>query len=137
MRDSIFGMVYMHSKQLCHRDIKPENIMQMMDKTFALADYGEGINLNDIYKQSSDLDKSPHIGAFDPAGSKLFMAPKVYEQYVYWDNHDLTKSEKIICDIFKTDIFSLGITFWLMLTLDLKYIKRYRYKEVKIHERLF
>ena len=44
-RDTILGLIYMHSNAIAHRDIKPGNILKMKSGKFVLADYGEGINL--------------------------------------------------------------------------------------------
>ena len=44
-KDSIFGITYMHIHNIAHRDIKPANLMKMKKDTFALADYGIGVNL--------------------------------------------------------------------------------------------
>ena len=44
-KDSILGLTYMHIHNIVHRDIKPANFMKMSKDTFALADYGIGINL--------------------------------------------------------------------------------------------
>ena len=53
-RDTILGLVFMHSNAIAHRDIKPGNILKMKSGKFALADYGEGINLagEEKYKES-------------------------------------------------------------------------------------
>ena len=45
-KDTIMGLVFMHTQTIAHRDIKPGNILKMASKKFALADYGEGINLS-------------------------------------------------------------------------------------------
>jgi len=58
-RDSITGLCYIHNKNIAHRDIKPANIMKINKNHYALADYGEGINLsyNCIYLKPINFQK--------------------------------------------------------------------------------
>jgi serine/threonine protein kinase len=41
-RDCIYGLSYIHSKNIAHRDIKPANILKFNEYSYKLADYGEG-----------------------------------------------------------------------------------------------
>lgn len=45
IKDTILGIVYMHSNARAHRDIKPDNILKMESGKIVLVDYGIGINL--------------------------------------------------------------------------------------------
>ena len=45
-KDTILGIVYLHSRAIAHRDIKPDNILQMESGKFVLVDYGIGVNLD-------------------------------------------------------------------------------------------
>ena len=47
-KNTILGLVFMHMNKIVHRDIKPENIMKFDNCTYAIADYGEGMNLNSL-----------------------------------------------------------------------------------------
>ena len=85
--------------------------MKMQDGTFALADYGEGINLNYMHQQNPGRLQY-HIGVFEPAGTPYFMAPYVRKQWRHMVENNHHKNRKLKFDLYKADIFSLGITFY-------------------------
>ncbi len=45
-RDTILGLTFMHINNIAHRDINPGYIINVKKGLYALADYGQGINLN-------------------------------------------------------------------------------------------
>lgn len=80
---------YCHSRNIAHRDIKPENILLDKYENIKLADFG-------IAKFFS-LNKS-----VEKCGTIKYFAPEMF------------KNEEI--SPFKTDIWALGITFFVMAT---------------------
>lgn len=94
----------LHSKNILHRDVKPENILfRKQQKYFheydiALADFGFAVNGNEL----------PFF--YPRCGTPGYAAPEVLQ----------AKSSS--CDYgFACDIFSLGITFFYMMTGKMPY----------------
>jgi len=85
------GLGYAHQKGFTHRDIKPENILFAADETYRITDFG-------IAKHSASTVKTQH-GII--MGSPGYMSP------------EQAAGEEI--DL-RSDIYSLGITLYHMLT---------------------
>ncbi len=85
------GLAYAHEHGIVHRDIKPSNIMVLQGKRIKIADFG-------IARMESSL-LSTKTGLL--MGSPLYMSP------------EQIKNERI--DL-RSDIFSLGILFYQMVT---------------------
>lgn len=85
------ALQYLHEKEIMHRDIKPSNILLMINKTIKLGDFG-------ISKDISMFHITKTL-----KGSPLYMAPEIY------------KNLKYDC---KVDIWSLGVTFCHLMTLE-------------------
>ncbi len=87
------GLESAHRKKIIHRDIKPANIMVTSDGVVKITDFGlaKGVSKADVSTVSSGLI----------VGTPLYMAP---EQCVGSEIDD------------RTDIYSLGITFYFLLT---------------------
>ncbi len=64
----------MHKNNIVHRDIKPQNMLKLTN-SFAISDYGEGINLNDREKTAKVMYS---CGEYDLAGTPNFMDPILY-----------------------------------------------------------
>lgn len=84
---------FLHSQNFCHLDIKLENTL--LDEFFnaKLADFGSGVSLLKTAGQTNHK-----------VGTPLYMAPEV---------RDLSQNETF--DGLKADIYSLGVTLWIML----------------------
>ena len=80
LRDTILGLVYMHSNAIAHRDIKPANVLKMQSGKFVLNDYGIGINLEgeETYDENN---YSYQIGYWKLAGTRPYLGPKLREFY--------------------------------------------------------
>ncbi len=109
-RDCILGLTFIHNKSIAHRDIKPDNIMKINDNSYKLADYGEGINLSFNQKnfKSADFQK----GNFFIQGTPSYLDPALFQAY----SDQQVIHEKVNIDIFKADIFSMGLTLIEMAT---------------------
>lgn len=81
---------FCHSKNIAHRDIKPDNIFIDQYDHIKLGDFG-------LSRQFDDKRKSS-----DKCGSLMFFAPEMFQFTEY-------------CP-FKTDIWALGVTFFIMAT---------------------
>lgn len=89
---------YLHNKGYIHRDLKPSNFMITNDNHVFLMDFGIAKNLN---PDGINLDY-PETNTFVYMGTPIYMSP---EQF---------KSSKNVTHY--SDIFSLGVVFWEMLT---------------------
>lgn len=91
------GLAYLHKNNILHRDIKPANIFLNKNGLIKIGDFG----LSKKYKSKNDyVKKTTLVGTYD------FIAPEV-----------LDKGN--ICD--KSDIYSLGKTFFLFIKSKNKY----------------
>jgi translation initiation factor 2-alpha kinase 4 len=94
------GFSYMQEKKIAHRDIKPANILILNDKDYYIGDFGESINVKSDY------------GTFDIRGTKNYMSP-ILEQNV------ITGIRKIKHNVYKSDVYSLGLCFVYAMTKKL------------------
>ena len=89
------ALKYLKEKMVIHRDIKPSNIFLTKNGFIKIGDFGISKALN-----KSQNDTKTNIG------TPYYMAPEVIESY----NYD-----------YKVDIWSLGITFFEIITFNLPF----------------
>ncbi len=102
------GIEYLHSKSIIHLDLKPENIMVTSDNDIKILDFGLANHLAHADLLASDLQ--------GPKGTPYYIAP---EQ---------------ICgrrDYKESDIYSLGILFYEMLTAQLPHERSKKLSRVR------
>ena len=91
------GLQYAHDKNFIHRDIKPENILFREDNTPVISDFG-------IARATESETKMTAEGAV--IGTAIYMSPEQAQ------GHPLDS---------RTDLYSLGIVFYEMLTGEVPY----------------
>ncbi len=96
----VSAVKYIHSEDMAHRDIKPDNILNL-DENLVLADFG----LITIPLGSEDK-RITKVGT--KLGNFATIAPEL--RYV----------EDINADFRPADVYSLGVTLWMLLTRDEK-----------------
>uniref|UniRef100_A0A914D1F2 mitogen-activated protein kinase kinase n=1 Tax=Acrobeloides nanus TaxID=290746 RepID=A0A914D1F2_9BILA len=103
------ALFYCKSKKILHRDIKPTNILLNRSCEIKLCDFGSSIDLDKVEK--ADLS---------PSGTIAYWAPELFDSdYIKQDYIKIDESK----EIFKTDVWSLGITLWETQSGRLPYLK--------------
>lgn len=90
MKSICRGVIYAHERHVIHRDLKPANVMLLKDRTVKIMDFGLAKMLTDTMEEKTSVKGTP-----------LYMSP---EQIVGEQVDTLS------------DIYSLGCTFYRMLT---------------------
>ena len=90
MRQITAGLAYLHSKHVAHMDIKPDNILLDSSHTCYLSDFG-----------TSEFFVGKSYGVTGLRGTPAFAAPEVWSAESF--------------NPFHADIWSLGVTFYVML----------------------
>lgn len=96
------GLAYAHGKNVIHRDIKPANLLLGGDDVVRILDLGLARIQSDASNLDDQLTQSGHI-----MGTVDYMAP---EQALDTRNADE-----------RADIYSLGATFWYLVTAESLY----------------
>lgn len=92
IRHICFGLAHAHQNGIIHRDIKPQNIIYSTDGTYKVADFG----ISRVLQETNSFTKTGNV-----VGSVHYMSPEqITEQPIS----------------FATDLYSLGIVLFEMLT---------------------
>ncbi|HQY22136.1 MAG TPA: protein kinase [Gammaproteobacteria bacterium] len=98
--DMVSGLAFLHSKSILHRDIKSLNIL-LDDQKAKLTDFG----LSKVKNETKSLTKN-HQKSKELVGTLPWIAPELFEREQY---------------TYKSDIYSLGITFWELASRKIPY----------------
>ena len=90
----------LHEEEIIHRNIKPSNIYLMKDNSIKLGDFGIAKDISSFHHTKS-IKGTPH-----------YMAPEIIEKI---KNENKNKNKKYD---YKVDIWSLGVTFCHLMTLE-------------------
>ena len=100
---------YFQKNNIAHRDIKPQNILIFKNGIYKITDLGEAKGAKNN-KQLATLK-----------GSQFFMSPNLFMAFKYNGNNT-----KVIHNIYKSDVFSLGYCFLYAMNLNMKIIQNLR-----------
>ena len=101
------GLSIMQYKNIAHRDIKPQNILIMKNGNYLLCDFDECIFVKKAYS------------SFDIRGTEMFMSP-ILENSVFSGN------KKVKFNIYKSDVYSLGLCFVYAITKEFDILNKIR-----------
>jgi len=107
MRQIIEALIYMKEKGISHRDIKPQNIFIFPGNIYKLGDFSEA-------KKIQNIDNKITL-----RGSELYMSPILYHNYKI-------KNPKVIHDVYKSDVFSLGFSILFTICLNIRVLEDIR-----------
>ena len=99
LKQIIDPLIFLEKEGIAHRDIKPQNILIFDNNIFKVTDFGEAKILNDS-EQISTL-----------RGSELYMSPMLYNGLKY-------NQKNIIHNVYKSDVYSLGLCLLYALSLN-------------------
>ena len=99
------GLSLMQHKNIVHRDIKPQNILIMENKNYLICDFDESIFVKRAY------------GSYDVRGTEMFICP-ILQNCIY------SGMKKAKINIYKSDIYSLGLCFVYAITKNFEVIKK-------------
>ena len=99
------GLSIMQYKNIAHRDIKPQNILIMNNGDYLICDFDESIIVKKAYS------------TFDVRGTEMFICPILH-------NCVFNGIKKAKINIYKSDIYSLGLCFVYAMTKNLEVIKK-------------
>ena len=95
LRDVLTGLKSLHSRNIVHLDIKPENILYAQSQKYKIADLG--LSRIAIRRLGEEIIE----------GDSRYLAPELLNDANIGFMPDLTKA----------DIFSLGVTFYELITM--------------------
>ena len=100
---------YLQQIGICHRDIKPQNILCFGENGYKISDFGEAkFRRKWRYKQ----DMEGYTSNQTVRGTELYMSPILYKALKTAPNKGVNHN------VFKSDVFSLGMCFLFALCLD-------------------
>jgi serine/threonine protein kinase len=102
---------YLQQIGICHRDIKPQNILCFGEKGYKISDFGEAKYRKKWRLQQSSVN---YTSMQTVRGTELYMSPILYTALKTCPNKGATHN------VFKSDVFSLGMCFLFASCLDYK-----------------
>ena len=116
LKQLIKTLTYLQKIGICHRDIKPGNIFEINDNYY-LGDFDQSIKIN-----LNSKDKEEEI-----KGTEAFISPLLFNALIR--NH-----KKVKHNLFKSDVYSLGLCFVYALTKNLYILQKIR--EIKQSDKI-
>lgn len=99
----VSALEVLQTRKICHRDIKPQNIFVATDTLVKIGDFG--VSRKEVFEDSSERTLVGTPIYFSPLCAKAFFSGDIY------------KDGGVRHNMYKSDVFSLGLTFLRMATL--------------------
>ena len=111
LQNLVDTFAYLQQIGICHRDIKPQNILCFGEKGYKISDFGEA-----KYRKKWRLKQSVvnYTSMQTVRGTELYMSPILYTALKTGPNQGANHN------VFKSDVFSLGMCFLFASCLDYK-----------------
>ena len=107
MKQIIDALIYMKKRGIAHRDIKPQNILIFPGNIYKLGDFSEAKSIQNLNNKIT------------LRGSELYMSPILFRNYKI-------KYPKLIHDVYKSDVFSLGFSMLFAICLNIRVLEDIR-----------
>ena len=114
LKQLVKAFSYLQNNKICHRDIKPSNIL-IINGNYYIGDFNE----------SKEINGNPNM-VTEIRGTEAFLSPIMFEALI-------RNQKKIKHNLYKSDVYSLGLCFVFALTRNL-YIMQ-KIKETKQEEK--
>ena len=102
---------YLQQIGVCHRDIKPQNILCFGEKGYKISDFGEA-KFRKKWRLSQNIEGYTSMQTV--RGTELYMSPILYKAL------KTEPTRGVNHNVFKSDVFSLGMCFLFASCLDYK-----------------
>ena len=111
LQNLVDTLAYLQQIGICHRDLKPQNILCFGEKGYKISDFGEA-----KFRKKWRYAQNPegYTSMQTVRGTELYMSPLLYHAL----KNDPGKG--VNHNVFKSDVFSLGMCFLLASCLDYK-----------------
>jgi hypothetical protein len=96
---------FLQKSNVAHRDIKPQNVLITKQNEIFLTDFDEAINVKAA------------IGIYDIRGSEAYMSPILEKNLILGQ-------KKVKHNVFKSDVYSLGLSFVYAMTKNLEILPK-------------
>ena len=106
IKQLVSALSFLQKKNVSHRDVKPHNVLVFKDKIYKIADFGEA-------KQITKVTQNLQINTL--RGTEMYMSPLLF-------NGLRTNQIDIKHNLFKSDVYSLGLCILYASTLNNEYI---------------
>ena len=116
LKQLINVLSYLQKQGIAHRDIKPGNIFEINGEYY-LGDFDQSIKINSNNNNLFDLEE-------EIKGSEAFLSPILYEALI-------KNKKKVKHNIFKSDVYSLGLCFVFALTKNLFILQKIKVNKSK------